>query len=256
MGTRFRIRATVPGYPRVYDPNRPEPELFYDEIDIMCYLLNGYPYKELYGGKSTLNDGQTLEQVLSTMLNKLAMIPEDLVTRGIAAEAAKILAVMRDWLKANQPNLRLRDLYTTDYRTDMGITTNIVVPYRRLQALSGGRLCLPYVAVQDTGVTIPVADMDTHIDEFGPYSLQDLYTMPKVRKALDVARDQALGILSHPGTYSKADYGEVTGCITNVAATPPGGNYRECDPQRGCVDTQNNTFCNVASDGTCSTISG
>lgn len=250
MGSRFEIRKTIKNY-RSHSLGKPEPEDEYDQIDLMAYLLRGILYKDLYD--------KPLHWLLTTMIGRLdSNFPVELGQPGIVQKVVGELRGMETYALAN-PALTLKDLYLNVYPAGDPVTDHIVVPYRRLLRLSGNRLCLPFLPIQDgTHAPIDPVAMSQHIQDVSSFNYQQFYTMSKVANpglATAIARDRGLGILNFPDDYRLPDGGDEKGSTIMAPQGGGGGNYRECGPQ-GCQDTQNNTFCNVAGDGTCSTVSG
>lgn len=229
----------------------PEPEDHYDQINLMCFLLEGMKYKDLYGGQSLASVCQHMRDRILNRDNG------GLLTPGVVQQAASILQEMITWLSKHRPTLTLRVLYEAEQSGD--VETNVIDPLRELMRLSGNRLCFPFMAVQDRAHQVRPNDMAKHILDIGEYDYRDLYDLsekkaPKLPAAVRTAR--GLGILNAPKTYRAPSGRGERGRQVAAPEGGGGGNFRKCDAAQGCVDNTQNTFCNIAEDGSCSTVTG
>lgn len=252
MATPFDIRTKLnPPYGQL-PPGKAEPEDQYDQINLMCLLLDGLKYKDLYSGRS-------LAKICEHMRNRIhgedaaALLPRESIQ-----QADTILAEMIAWLSQHRPTLSLRALYEAVQSGD--VEANVVDPMRELMRLSGNRLCLPFMAVQDRVHTIRPNEMAQHVLDIGDFDYRQLHELsgkkhPKLVAAIKSGR--AGGILNTPRGYLPPGGRGRPGRLVPVPeGGGGGGNWRKCDATHGCVDSTQNTFCNIAADGSCSTVSG
>lgn len=248
MSNFFDIRTRIPDYGQ-HRHRAPEPEAYYNEINLMCYLLRGIRYGVLYR--------VPLVQLLDEFRRRVAQIPIGLAN---AAERDAAIEALNRFITAleNEPtspinfkNLTLRMLYMTyprgaNARVDELVRRN----FEALNRASNGRLCLPFL--DRTGKTT-LKEMNDHIQDLGSCDLQDLYELPKrhfpeIGRA--VVRDRNSGILVRMAAKAK-DPGKGKKGIKGGGG---GNNYRKC-VDSVCTPVTTNSFCNATTDGTCSVAS-
>lgn len=232
----FEIRTKVPTY-GMHSGGLAENEDLYDQINVMCWLTAGIPYERFFDAP--------LLGVLQDMRLKLLSVPRPLDPDKVQAQAVAVVDAMIAWL--DQPTvdpLTFRKLYTVDYPAGDPVHTEIVQRFAQLKQISGGRLCLPFLAWQGgQGNPVPNNAVDAFVAALGNLDYQALYELPKWRfphiHAAVMAGFQA-GILG-------------AGEAQASSGGSKGSNYRQC-LNNTCTDNTQNTYCNVATDGTCSTI--
>ncbi len=114
-------------------------------------------------------------------------------------------------------------------------------------------LCMPWVAIQAESYQEPVprSQLDRHIKDMGWVTLEDLFTLSKVKNPElyeYVKRDKALGILSRP----RAGRMQLMDEPADGAKSTNGTNNKVCE-NNNCVS--GDSFCSEDSQGNC-TVAG
>lgn len=236
----FEIRNTVVDYPAPHD-NDPNVQRTYDHINAMCFLLDGIPYSVVYGPAKLFAEA-LLQKLAAADPGELNRVLGPHLPRTMATELLAIVNV------AGSDAVHMSTLYTTQF-TSVPETT-IVGHFQAIKnADSSGLLCMPFLLVQNgTHPPVPTFDMAQHVGMIGGYTLFDIYTKSKKffpALAAAVQHGRNIGAMG----YAAKHLMEVMSPV-DAKVIPPLNN-RICSG--GVCVTNNGTWCNVDSNGNCTT---
>lgn len=229
------IRETLTDYPLAGG----EPEGLYDSINLMCDLLDGIPYSEVYGDLHGFL--QKVKQNVKAHLPTYS--PQH-------APLLQSIGKMHAHLASKPMELRLLFQERIDQSHDQRTVVN---EFRNLHGNSGANLdilCLPFLRIQSGMVpVVKPQDMDKHIQGVGAYTLRDLFTLAKKDHPELVA---AIKFARHINVFGPP--GEGWACSSEEAKGSD-NNRRTCDPNTlTCVEVGYG-WCNTDANGNCTVVS-
>ncbi|MFO7976585.1 MAG: hypothetical protein R6V12_18345 [Candidatus Hydrogenedentota bacterium] len=249
----------------------------YWEVNIMCHIVNHFKsdapqvgtYENLYNMPVAASNG-----AIDRFKEAIENIPKDQLKTPTKKKISKKLEELREVFREQYPNkmILVRDLYTW-YENEEPPHPDILRVLEEIQTLvetdtkkqkdahgnhrftRGCKLCLPFLDVlKDPDHPIDKDAMETHIENLGEYSLQDLYK--KRRAHMSSPKKAAISAAKKNGIFSRAG---------NPCAFLGSGQrseeYRGEDPGNDLIcieDTcqpNTDTFCSTAEEGGCSAMS-
>ena len=255
----FNIRNQVPNYNSGNGGCDADPRMqrLYDQINVMCYLLDGITYDDLNHGIG--QNVQSWETRFAYIKDHPAEVAppdanypydtQELVAMATAGERLmhEIITYVDDYEDVN-----LHQLYTDKFSKLSKAARQVCHKFEDLYAAdTAGFLCLPFVEARLEGELIKEADMHEHRSApIRQYSLYQLF----VRHEPDVAKRRELNKAVNKGRDKKILKSNKLEIL--FPAIGGGGNNRVCKPTGDGCNTQQNSWCSLDENGECSPMGG
>ncbi|MCL4216629.1 MAG: hypothetical protein KJ052_06445 [Candidatus Hydrogenedentes bacterium] len=254
-------RPFVPGYPTQYD-NDPAVQRYYDQVNIMIYLMHDIAYGSLYENvRPTAGKWSRRFKALSDPRQTIVPQEDGYPMTGLPALAAFAHNAMIDIQQTCQQNANETiSLHTFFWESPGNFTKAESAVYESFRLISeqdtGGFLCIPFV--DNNNIKGPAgadnvrpsnSDMAQHrnTDVLTKRSIYQLYVEPPPKDerpaliaAIRFGRDKRILRSGKP----------------TLIMTGTGGNNRICNAQTHQCQFQTGSWCSQDEEGNCSAMGG
>lgn len=151
----------------------------YRRINLMCYLLEGITYNELYG-----KTAKPVKEHLDVLIPKIEQSNLNKYFRGNAARRSEVLRILRElrqWLTDNSVATTHRALYVTPSNPH---EREVLTRYYDAYLANEREFCLPFIFVDRTETEI-----EKFLAQYGCLSLYELFVHSRKSKPKNCANE-------------------------------------------------------------------